>query len=1066
VRRTIAWFVENHVAANLLMALLVAGGLLTIPNIKQEVFPEIALPVVTVTVEYPGASPREVEEAICVRIEEELQGLPGIKRIRSNAAEGVGSVSAELLSGEDVRRRLDEIRSRVDGIDTFPDAARSPTILQADLRFQVLDVAVSGRVDERTLKRLGEQTRDELAALPGITDVELVAARPYEISIEVSEDALRRHGITFDEVARAVQRSSLDLPGGSLKTEGGEILLRTRGQAYRGGDFEEIVLMSRADGTRLTLGDVARVVDGFEETDQMLRFDGERAVLVQVYRVGEQSALQISETVQGYLAAASARLPEGVSLTLAQDDARFLRGRLDTLVRNARGGFALVLLVLALFLRLRLAFWVSLGVPLSFLGALWLMPMLDVSINLISLMGFIVVLGIVVDDAIIVGENTLTQQVRTGERLRGALLGAQGVAIPVVFGVLTTIAAFAPMLWVPGPMGRVVRVVPLVVCACLFFSLVESLFVLPAHLSQGRGALDPEPRTALARRWKRFQDAIAAGLRRFIETRYRPTLERALEWRYLTIAIGTATLLLTLGMLGGGWVKFVFQPDVEGDVTVAYLTMPQGTPASRTAEAVEHIAAAARSLEAGPDGGEANADGALFAHVLTTVGQQPYKLKQATGPAAFAAARGTGSHLGEVQIEVVPAERREATVADITRMWRERVGPIVGAEDLAFTSTLISAGAPLDIELSGRDLTRLRDAAELVKERLAAFPGVIDLADSFRGGKQELELEILPAAEALGVTLEDLARQVRQAFYGHEAQRVQRGRDDVRVMVRYPADERRSLGDLENMRVRTANGTALPFATVAHATLEEGFSSISRVDRRRVVTVTADIDLAVANANEIRAELERGPLAEIAQHYPDIHFSFEGEQREQSDFLASLARGWLIALLAIYALLAIPLRSYLQPLVIMTAIPFGLVGAVWGHVLLGHDFSMFSVIGLVALSGVVVNDSLVLVDSVNHRRKQGDSLREALLGAGPGRFRAILLTSLTTFAGLTPLMLERSVQAQFLIPMAISLAFGVIFATAITLLLVPAGYLILDDLGGLLRRHHTADDSPLGATAR
>ncbi len=1048
MNRAIRWFAENHVASNLLMALLILGGLFTLPGIKREVFPELDLDVISVSVEYPGAAPMEVEQAICVRIEEELQGLQGIKRIRATAAEAIGRVSIELLAGEDVRRRLDEIRTRVDAIDSFPEAAREPVVRQAEIRFQVLEVAVWGDVDEWTLKQMGEQARDEIASLPGITDVELVADRPYEIAIEVSEGDLRRYGITFDEVARAVQRSSLDLPGGSVKTEGREILLRTTGQAYRGSDFEDVVLVSRKDGTRLTLGDVAHVIDGFEESDQISRFDGERAVLVRVYRVGQQNALDISRQVKVYLESARDRLPMGVSYTLALDDSRFLRDRLATVTNNAKTGFALVLVVLALFLRLRLALWVCLGIPLSFLGALFLLPTFDVSINLISLVGFIVVLGIVVDDAIIVGENTLTEQSRLREPLPGAIAGAQGIATPVVFGVLTTIAAFAPMLWVPGPMGRIARVIPIVVCLCLFFSLLESLFVLPSHLGHGI-ELEREPRSRLGAHWRQLQDRIAAGLEHFTQVRYRAALERAIEFRYLTFATGVAVLMLTLGLLAGGWIKFVFQPNVEGDVTVAYVSMPQGTSASVTAEAVDQLARAAEEVarEIDPDGPS------VFAHVFTSVGQQPYRLRQASGPAAFVKGRAQGSHLGQVRLEVVHSDQRSVTVTELTRRWRERTGSVPGAEELSFTSTIISAGAAVEVELSGTNLDELREAAAHYRTALAVYPGVLDLHDSVRGGKPELRLEILPSAEALGLSLEDLGRQVRQAFYGHEAQRIQRGRDDVRVMVRYPADQRRSLGDLENMRIRTADGSAVPFSAVARATLSEGFASIRRIDRRRVVTVTADIDPDLANANEILADFRARMLPELREKFPGLGVSFEGEQREQREFLSALFRGWVIALFVIYALLAVPLRSYLQPVIIMTAIPFGIVGAILGHLVMGHDFSMLSTIGFVALSGVVVNDSLILVDSVNRIRRDGADLGQALVAAAMGRFRAIMLTSLTTFAGLTPLLLETSVQARMLIPMGISLAFGVVFATLITLLLVPAIYLILEDLIQWCSRH-------------
>ena len=889
-----------------------------------------------------------------------------------------------------------------------------------------------------------------------------MATRPYEVAIEVSEDALLRHDLTFDHVVRAVRRSSLDLPGGSVKTAGGEILIRSKGQAYRGGEFEGLVLLSHPDGSRLQLGDVAHVVDGFEETDQLAHFDGRPTTLVEVYRVGDQSALEISATVRDYIEQARERLPAGVTLTVWQENARFLRTRLDTLLRNGRDGFALVLLVLALFLRLRLAFWVSLGVPLSFLGTLFVMPSLGLSINLVSLMAFIVVLGIVVDDAIVVGENAYTEHSRGAEPLAGAVAGAQGIAMPVIFGVLTTIVAFVPMLFVAGPMGRMTRIIPMIVIACLIFSLIESLFVLPAHLALA-GARETRGKNPVTRNWLRFQGAVAAALQWWIREVYRPVLEILLEWRYLTVAAGVSILLIAMAILGGGWLRFVFQPEVEGEVAVAYLTMPLGTPVEVTSEAVSQLVRSAEEVRREVDAERES--GSVIAHVFDAVGEQPYRRRQASSIAAFSEAIGIGSHLGEVEIEVVPSEEREISVEELTRRWRERTGMIPGAVELSFVSTLITAGAPIHLELAGPDLEELASAAERVKSGLAAYPGVIDISDSFRGGKQEIELEILPEAEALGLTLSDLAGQVRQAFYGHEVQRIQRGRDDVKVMVRYPAEDRRSLGDLERMRIRAADGSAVPFTSVAHANLGRGFSSIQREDRRRVVSVTAGVDGRIANANEIIADLKREVVPEIEAIHPRLQISFGGEQREQAEVLGSLIRGWIIALFAIYALLAVPLRSYVQPLIIMVAIPFGLVGAVGGHLIMQYKFSMMSVVGLVALSGVVVNDSLVLVDYINRCRAKGAALQDAIREAGAARFRAILLTSLTTFAGLTPLLMEQSVQAKLLIPMGISLAFGVIFATLITLVMVPVSYLIFEDLlqaaGWLLRRGDLEDAMPV-----
>lgn len=1051
MNRAVAWFASNSVAANLLLLVIVGGGLLTTPRIKREVFPEIDADVITVSVEYPGAAPAEVEEGICIRIEEQLQGVDGIEEIESVANEGVGVVTAELMSDADARSVLDDIKTRVDAIDTFPEEAEKPVVQQVVLRYQVLSIAVAGDASERTLKALGQRVRDEVAALPGITHVELANARPYEISIEVSEDALRRYGLTFDQVARAVRQSSLDLPGGSIKTEGGEILLRTVGQAYRGHEFESLVLLSRPDGTRLTLGEVATVVDGFEETDQAARFDGRPAVVVQVFRVGQQSALAVSEAVHAYVEEAQARMPEGIELIIWHDQSEILRSRLDTLLRNGRDGFLLVLAVLALFLRLRVAFWIILGVPLSFLGTLWLMPTFDVSINAISLFAFIVVLGILVDDAIVVGENVHTHMAKTGDRLKAAIVGTQQVAVPVIFGVLTTVAAFVPLLTVPGPMGKFMRVIPICVIACLMFSLVESMFVLPSHLTHGQEDIDPSRRNAVQRFWYRIQGFTTGSLAWFIERVYRPLLRSALTWRYLTVSIGISILLLTVGLVGGRWVLFSFFPQVEADNAVAYVSMPQGTPADVTAQAVRRIEASARAVLADL---ESETGHPVVRHVMASVGEQPFRLLQGGGTEMT---RTVGAHLGEVNIELLPSEERSVTSAEVMRRWRAATGPVPGAVELSFSSSLVSSGEPINVQLQGPDIDRLRRAAERLKTELATYPGVADITDSFRGGKQELELTILPSAELLGLTMSDLGRQVRQAFYGEEAQRIQRGRDEVKVMVRYPAERRRSLGDVESMRIRTADGREVPFRSVARVDRGVGFATIRRSNRERIINVTADVDLSRANANEIVDSLQKTFLPQMRLSFPGVSYSFEGEQKEQAETLGALGRGFFIALLAIFSLLAIPLRSYVQPFIIMTAIPFGLVGAVWGHLLMGQDLSMFSVIGLVALAGVVVNDSLVLVNYVNEHRAAGIPVSKSVYEAGAARFRPILLTSLTTFAGLTPLMLERSVQAKLLIPMAISLAFGVIFATAITLVLVPALYLIVEDLKAALRRTPEAE---------
>ena len=1050
MNRMIEWFARNSVAANLLMVFLVASGVIAIFNINSEVFPEFSLDLINIEVPYLGAAPEEVEEAVCVRIEEAIQGLDGIKQITSTASEGMGTIIVELDLGADVRSVLDDIKGRVDAIDTFPEETEKPIIREMIARNQVIDLAVSGNADEFTLKAVAEQIRDELSTIPEISQVDIVSARPYEISIEVSELALRRHGLTFDDVASAVRRSSLDLPGGSVRSEGGEILLRTIGQAYRGEEYESLVLLTRADGTRLPLGDVATVVDGFAETDQFARFDVESTVLLSVFRTGDQSALTIADRVYEYVERTQPTLPAGISLTLWQDQAMMLSARLTLLLRNGLTGFTLVFLLLALFLELRLAFWVSLGIPISFLGAIMLMPGLDMTVNIMSLFAFILVLGIVVDDAIIVGENIYSRQEVHGEGLRGSIEGAREIATPVTFAVLTTVAAFMPLMFVPGMMGKIFRVIPLIVIPCLLFSLIESLNILPAHLSY----LPKSRRRGL---WTRFQETVANGLKLFIQRVYKPSLELGLRWRYLTASVGVSTVIVTVGMVLGGWTNFHFFPSIEADFMAGAITMPLGSPVSDTSEAVRKLETGAERLraalieETGKD---------YFRHVFASIGDQPVSSR---GGGPIGPVRNlTASNVGEVTIELAPAQERAYTSQQLGNRWRELTGPIPEAVDINFNVSFMTPGEDVDVMLVGPDIARLRAAADEVKTQLRGYSGVYGITDSFREGKQEIKLDIKPAAETLGLTLQDLGRQVRQAFYGEEAQRIQRGRDDIRVMVRYPADQRRSLGNLENMRIRTPDGGEVPFGQVAVVETGRGFASIKRVDRNRAVNVMAAVDDSVTTGGAVISDLERRILPEILARYPGVFYVLEGMQAEQQEAIGGLQVGFGVGLIVIFALLAIPLKSYVQPLIIMSAIPFGLVGAVWGHIVMGLDVTLMSMFGLVALSGVVVNDSLIMVSFINRKREHHVDLMTAVREAGVSRFRPILLTSLTTFFGLVPLMLERSFEAAFLVPMAVSLAFGVIFATFITLVLVPTAYLILDDVKRGARRLFGRDEPETG----
>jgi len=1061
VTRAIAWFARNHVAANLLMALMLIGGIVSVPAIQQRTFPEIEVDVIAINVVYLGAAPEEVEQGVCIRIEEEIHGIDGIEEITSSAAEGACGVSAELMTGYPIDRALSEIKNAVDSITTFPEETEKPIVSHVEVRNTAVSIAVSADASERSLKVYGERVRDSIASLPDVTQVELKNVRDYEISIEVAEETLRRHDLTFDEVVAAVRRGSLDRPGGSIKTTGGEILLRTKGQAYVGDEFERIVLRTEADGTRLLLSDVATVVDEFEPDERHATFDGNPAITIKAFRVGDQKVIRVVDAIRDHLEELTAFVPDGLSMTVWEDESQTLKDRLNILIKNGVSGFALVFVVLALFLRLKLAIWVSIGVPLSILGALFVFPYADVSIDVISLFAFIMVLGLLVDDAVVVGENVHRHQEAAEDPLEASIRGTQEVSVPVIFGVLTTIAAFGPMIFAPGSMGQIFGVIGLSASLCLVFSVIESQLVLPAHLghmkqSAGPRALEPD---SIQARWKSFQARMASSLSRLALERYRPLLDRALANRYAVIAGGVGFLAIALTTAGTGIgpakMNFSFFPPIESDYVTATLTMPQGTPIEATERAARVILDSAHRTkdELAEDGFDADE---LIQHVLFSIGQQPNAGDAGPGDPAGA----SGSHLAEVRLSIQSGDDRPISAAEIKQRWRRNTPAIPDVVELTFNAALFDAGDPIDFQLRSNDVEQLVEASGRLKAELARKVGVFEISDSFRAGKRELKLDILPAAQTLGLTLDDLSRQVRQAFYGEEAQRIQRGRDDIRVMVRYPDRDRRSLADLDELRIRTPNGGEVPFYAVANAELGRGFATIKRADRNRVIHVTADVDVKEVAAGDVIAELERDFLPLLLADYPGMSYSLEGEQSEQAESLGGLFRNYTVALFMIYALLAIPLRSYIQPLIIMAVIPFGLVGAIIGHWFMyfareiftdqTFNFSMMSIFGFVALTGVVVNSSLVLVHYINERRAEGAPLEEAVRAAGVARFRPIVLTSMTTFVGLAPILREGSVSAQFLIPMATSLGFGVLFGSTISLFLVPSAYVVVEDAKALL----------------
>ncbi|HUF61759.1 MAG TPA: efflux RND transporter permease subunit [Verrucomicrobiales bacterium] len=1032
----IYWFSRNHVAGNFLMLTILLGGITTWPRLRKEIFPETEVDMVLVQVPYPNAAPEEVENGIVVPIEEAIEAVDGIERVTSIATESNGAVFVEVRSDADTREVMDDLKTRIDAIQNLAEEAEEPVLEELLIKSQVLSVAVSANTDDWTLRQFAERVRDGISALDGISRVELAGVQNYEISIEVSEQTLREYGLTFEQVANAVRNSSLDLPGGSVRTTSGEILLRSAAKRYSADEFASVTVLTRPDGSRVSLGEVAEIVDGFEDSVVSTRIDGRPAILVNVFRSGEENTLEITKLVKEFIHDAPRMFPEGVQLQIWNDTSIYLEGRMRLLAKNGLFGLVLVFIVLALFLRPSLAFLVALGIPVAFAGAILFMPFAGISINLISLFAFILVLGIVVDDAIVVGENVF-RRMRLGEDPKiAAPAGTHEVGVVVIFGVLTTVAAFLPMLGVSGVSGKIWRNIPLVVIPTLLVSLAQSKLVLPAHLAL-LPRLDPNRPAGPVTRFRRL---FTDGLEVFVDRVYRPALHFCLHRRYVVMSAFTGLFAVTCVFVAAGWIKFKFFPDVEAEIVSAKLTMPSGSPVRFTAEAVARIENATRTLA---EEFRAEDGSSAIVHVLASVGAQPFR----TGFEAVGQP-GLEENLGEVTLELSPAKDRQVSADAIISRWRELTGPIPGALQLEFRKESEAGGNAIDLELSGNDLAILEKVSREVKAALSEYEGVIDISDSHREGKQEIKLSILPAGEALGLRQVNLARQVRQAFYGEEAQRLQRGRNEVKVMVRYPRDERISLANLEDMKIRLADGAEAPFSAVAEAEFGRGYSTIRRADRRRAVTVSADIDPQVrgASANRVVQDLTAQVFPRLQETYPGIQFKFQGEQKDQRQSVQEIGLGALFALVVVYVLMAIPLRSYVQPLIIMSVIPFGLIGAVAGHLLMRTNLSIMSMCGIVALAGVVVNDSLVLVDYINRHRDTEESLLHAAWEAGAVRFRPILLTSLTTFAGLTPMLLETDLQAKFLIPMAISLSFGVLFATVITLFLIPCIYLALNDL--------------------
>ena len=1063
----ISWFARNSVAANLLMVFIILMGVNGIVNrLPVEVFPDFAPDEVQIRVTYRGATPEQMEESIVIPLENAVADLPGVEEIQSSASEGRCTIEVEVESGHDPRDVLDDVKSRVEAVSGLPEGIEPPEVKVDESLHEVVTLILHGDMSEYDLYKLGERVRDEAGRLDGISRVRLRGLRSYEISIEISEQILREHRLTLKDVADAVSNSAVDIPGGAIRARNGELLLRTEGRAFDKAAFDKIIVQAREDGSHLTLGEIATVRDGFEENRVVMRFNGKRCAVVHVARTGSQNALKIERTVQQYLTELKPQLPEGVSIDIWNNRADIIKKRLVTLNDSAFMGIGCIIVLLGLFLRPAVAFWVCLGVPIAFMGSFAMMPYLGVTINLFTLYGFIIVLGILVDDAIVTSERIHAYQQGGGTGLDGAIKGAQEVATPVIFGVLTTIIAFVPLLLVEGRRGQIFAQIPLVVIPCLLFSLVESKLILPAHLSHLSTGKPPRERLSVLARIQRW---FADGLEWGIDHLYRPLLASASTHRYVTLSLFIGAAIIICSYSYSGRLKMIYFPPIDADYATTRLVMPEGTPYEVTEDKLQKMIDEAHNLKAAytgtyhnPETGEAESR-SLVQHIITTVGGQN-----------IAGVRGSASsgvaNLGEVQIQLMPPEDRvhfedtkfhEIKTRALTAEWRRNIGVIEGAQEVTTRAVIGRTRDPIAIKLampalntSAETTDALAHVSGTIQNELETYQGLFDIHDSFQRTKEEVRPVLKPDALQRGLTRAMIGRQVQGGFFGHEAQRIQRGQNQVRVMVRYPLIERETLASLENMHIRTPEGTSMPLTAVADLEMAESFPSIRRTDLARTLYVVADADKYDPTLDLEKIRDDMAPkVAQLVSGHPGMSHEFVGEGRERRESFAALKLGGVIIILGIYAMLAIPFKSYSQPLIVMGIIPFSIMGALLGHMIMDVPFSIMSAFGLLAMAGVVVNDSLVMVHYINLKRAEGLPLMEAVRNAGGARFRPILLTSLTTFVGILPTMFEKSTQAQFVIPMGISLAWGVLFATFITLILVPISYLILEDIKSGLSRY-------------
>jgi multidrug efflux pump subunit AcrB len=1014
----IAWMARRPIAANLLMLILFGGGLWTAAHIQQEVFPEYTLDAVEILVAYPGASPEEVEQGLLLPIEEAVRGVPGIREISSTAMEGRAQVAIELVSGTDRMQAFGDIDQAISRIRTFPEDIETPEVRLLSDEREVMSIGLHGSVDHWTLRGLAEQLRDQLVANPAITQVSLWRPASYVTHIEIPQHRLRAHGLTLGEVARRIEASSQDVPAGAIEAHDGEVLLRMRAQKLWAEDLGRIPIVRSEAGAMLTLADLADITDGFEEVGFHGQYDQSPSVSLAVFRVGDQSPLDIADAVHATLDAFEPSLPSGVTVRIDRSAARDYAQRLSLLLENGGLAIIIVLVILALFLEYRLAFWVMAGMTVSVVGSLLFLPMIDVSINMISMFAFVVAMGIVVDDAIVIGENVYAYRERGLGHLEAAIAGARDVATPVTFTILSNVVAFVPVLFLPGTTGKFWWPLPAVVITVLLVSLVEALFILPAHIAHP----PPRRRTALGRLLRRVQQGVLGVFTGLVNRLYRPFLGACLRQRYITLSAALTMLMVVGGYAASDHIGMVMMPQVAADEIEAGVRLPVGTTPDQAARVAEAVTASTRRM--------------FDEHDLHEV------------------ARGIKTNVRrgnfiDVEIVMRPPDERDMTAAEVIALWRDEIGDLEGVDQVTFEAERGPGGWRDDIEvdLSHSDVEVLARASQAFKAELERFESTRDVNDSYRKGKARLDFELTAEGHRLGFTAESLGQQLRDAFFGALARRQLRGTNEVELRVKLPEVERKRMASLEQLVVRSPSGVEVPLSEVARVTSTEAFSSISRRDGRRVVTVGADVEPQRDTTRVLRV-LREEVLPALRADYPGITWSFQGTQAEMRASTETLWGGFALAMLVIYALLAVAFGSYTQPIVVMSAIPFGIVGAVFGHMLLGFDLSLISLMGVIALSGVVVNDALIMVDHANKRRQEMPAIR-AIHEAGVRRFRPIILTTLTTFGGLTPILMERSLQAQHLIPMAISLGFGIVFATAIILVIVPCLYMVLEDVLGV-----------------